>query len=151
MTGKKSRLEHRTAVDLVCKLGIGDRQFAEAQRVALLMRHAAQQRRGNAAEPYSTTDRPPIARLGFDKRFRRHDGRIELRTARIVRDRPMRNVDAHHHRTRRILALMLAELPLPREEPRRVGDTRAEPLIEIGRRRQRLEPQLKRDRHAVGQ
>ena len=60
------------------------------------------------------------------------DGRVEIRPRAVVGERHVLRRRRDDDRCRGVFALELAELPLPRDEPDRVGDARAQTFVGVG-------------------
>jgi hypothetical protein len=139
--------EHGATVDVVAQVLVRRGQRAEAERVEAVRRDAREMRERCASQSHAPADRPPLAGLGLDQRFGRNDGGIERRPARVVAQSLVRDAHRDRDRARGVLALVLAQLPLPRQEPDRVGDARAQSRVQVGAGSERFEPELERHRH----
>src|SRR4029079_9985720 len=97
------------------------------------------------AQSNASTDRPPVSGLCLEQRLCGDDGRIEIGSRSVVRDRNVSRSGVDDDWRRSILALQLAELPLTRHEPDRIGNACAQTLIRI--RASRLEDEIQRIAH----
>src|SRR5215207_545127 len=121
-----------SAVDFAGEMRIGLSELSAAQRVELGRAEPVCEGGEGAAQSDTASDRPPVARLAFHQRLGRPRGRIELWMGGVVLDRYVADLGAHRDGARGVLALVLSELPLAREEPEGVGDACAQPGIEVG-------------------
>ena len=131
-----ARAPHGAAVEVPHERAIGRRRIREADALGI---HDLGQPLEPCSGPYATSHRPPIVPLRTRRSPRRElsSDRARIPLERIDGRARDRVIDAH--RRCRVLALVLAHLPLPGEQPEGIMKARGEAVLQIPIPRARLE------------